>query len=250
MKQLFLLMNITPSAVIPLYITITFIAVVITTFGFLFYAIKVASPHKKDFTPTVVSTFIMVVLFVTAVLSFTGFLSVYDAAIPRLPVILFFEIGIIISLFIFKKSKEFIQKMPISTLTYIHIVKVPVELVLWWLYKANIIDPILTFEGNNFDIIAGISAPFAAIFLIGLRSKSIISAIIWNILSLGLLINIVYHAISCTPYPIQTICFDLPNTIIFSFPFIWLPTFVVPVVLFCHLASIYKLSIMQDNGYK
>ena len=35
----------------PLYIPITFLAVVVTTFGFLLYALKVASPGKKDFTP-------------------------------------------------------------------------------------------------------------------------------------------------------------------------------------------------------
>ena len=42
----------------PLYIPITFLAVVVTTFGFLLYALKVASPGKKDFTPTVVATII------------------------------------------------------------------------------------------------------------------------------------------------------------------------------------------------
>ncbi|MGB3464405.1 MAG: hypothetical protein WBA74_04010 [Cyclobacteriaceae bacterium] len=230
----------------PLHIPLTFIAVVITTFGFIFYALKVASPGKKDFTPTVVSTFLIVILFITALLSYTGFLHDYEAIPPRLPVILFVETAVLISLFYFRKSREFIKKMPITTLTHIHIIRVPVEIVLWWLFKANIIDPILTFEGNNYDIIIGISAPFAGLFLVGLRSKSQFGAIVWNFAGIALLLTIVYHAIICTPYPTQQICFDIPNTIMFSFPYIWLPTFVVPIVLFCHIASIYKLFTATD----
>ena len=67
----------------PLYIPLTFLAVVVTTFGFLLYALRVASPKKKDFTPTVVATFIIIVLFVSAILSYTGILSEFDTMPPR-----------------------------------------------------------------------------------------------------------------------------------------------------------------------
>lgn len=225
----------------PLHIPLTFIAVVVTTFGFILYALKVASPGKKDFTPTVISTFLIVILFVSAVLSYTGFFADHDAMPPRLPVLLLLEMAVIIAFLFFKKSREYIKEMPITTLTHIHIIRVPVEIVLWWLFKEGIIDPILTFEGNNYDIIIGISAPFAGLFLVGLRSKSQFGAIVWNLAGIVLLINIVYHAIVCTPYPFQKICFETPNTFIFTFPYIWLPAFVVPIVFFCHIASIYKL---------
>lgn len=233
----------------PLYIPITFLAVVVTTFGFLLYALKVASPGKKDFTPTVVATFIIIILFVSSILSYTGFLEDYDAMPPRLPVVLFLEIACIIGIFASAKGRDFIKKMPITTLTHIHIIRVPVEIVLWWLFKEHVIDSILTFEGNNYDIIVGISAPFAGLFLVGLRSKSQFGAIVWNIAGIVLLANIVYYAISCAPYPFQSMCFEIPNTFIFRFPYIWLPVFVVPAVLFCHIASIYKLLAEKNNDY-
>ena len=233
----------------PLYIPLTFIAVVVTTFGFLFYAFKVASPGKKDFTPTVVSTFIIIILFVSSILSYTGYLAEFDTIPPRLPIFLFLEIACIIGIFFSAKGRNFIRKMPITTLTHIHIIRVPVEIVLWWLFKENVIDPILTFEGNNYDIIVGISAPFAGLFLVGLRSKSQFGAIVWNFAGIVLLVNIVFHAISCTPYPFQSMCFETPNTFIFRFPYIWLPVFVVPAVLFCHIASIYKLLVEKSDDY-
>ena len=234
---------------VPLHIPIVFLAVVITTFGFLIYAVKVASPGKKDFTPTVVATFLVILLFVNALFAFSGFLADYQAMPPRLPVILGIQTLCLVLLFFRKSVREFVRRMPITTLTHIHIIRVPVEIVLWWLYKESVIDPILTFEGNNYDIIIGISGPFAGLFLVGMRSKSQFGAIVWNIAGIVLLINIVYMAISCTPYPIQSMCFETPNTFVFEFPYVWLPTFVVPAVLFCHLASLYKLFTTKDSNY-
>ena len=234
---------------VPFYIPLIFIAVVITTFGFLLYAVKVASPAKKDFTPTVVATFLIILLFVTALLSFSGFLTAYEAMPPRLPMILVAEILCIAVIFFRKPARNFLGRIPITTLTHIHIIRVPVEMVLWWLYKEQVIDPLLTFEGSNYDIIVGISAPFAGLFLVGMRSKSRFGALIWNVAGIVLLANIVYLAISCTPYPFQHLCLDTPNTFVFEFPYIWLPTFVVPAVLFCHVVSIYQLVTTRDGNY-
>ena len=58
---------------------------------------------------------------------------------------------------------------------------------------------------------------------------------------LGLLANIVVNALLSTPTPIQKFAFDQPNIAILNFPFSWLPTFIVPIVLFGHLASIRQL---------
>ena len=61
-----------------------------------------------------------------------------------------------------------------------------------------------------------------------------------------LLANIVINAILSSPFPLQQFAFDQPNIAILYFPFSWLPTFVVPVVLFCHLASIRQLLKKED----
>ena len=98
----------------------------------------------------------------------------------------------------------------------------------------------MTFEGRNFDILAGITAPIMVYFYNkGLNPKLLLA---WHFAALILLVNIVFTAIFSTPSPFQKFGFELPNIAILSFPISWLPTFIVPIVLFGHLASIRILS--------
>ncbi|MGN6647117.1 MAG: hypothetical protein ACTHJT_11360 [Cytophaga sp.] len=148
---------------------------------------------------------------------------------------------LIILLFVTQKGRQFIDSLPLSNLTYLHVIRIPVELVLFWLFLHKTIPELMTFEGRNFDILAGITAPIIA--YLGSTQKKISrkTLLIWNFICLILLINIVVNAFLSVPSPVQQFAFDQPNIAILYFPFSWLPTFVVPVVLFAHLASIRQL---------
>jgi hypothetical protein len=78
--------------------------------------------------------------------------------------------------------------------------------------------------------------------------------LIWNFICLGLLANIVVNSLFSTPSPIQKFSFEQPNIAILYFPFSWLPTFIVPIVLFGHLISIRQLlkqkTALQTNEKK
>ena len=147
----------------------------------------------------------------------------------------------IVLLFITSGGRKFIDSLPLKNLTYLHVVRVPVEIVLYWLFLHKAVPELMTFEGRNFDILAGLTAPFIAYF--GLTTRQISRQIVltWNFICLGLLINIVAHALFSTPSPVQKFAFDQPNIAIFYFPFSWLPTFIVPLVLFGHLVAIRQL---------
>ena len=45
--------------------------------------------------------------------------------------------------------------MNLRILTLLHIVRVPVEIVLYWLFISKAIPGLMTFNGRNFDILAG-----------------------------------------------------------------------------------------------
>ena len=226
---------------LPSYVSGVFLATVAATFGFLYYGIKLAQKSKSNNNAIVASTFIMVWLFLIALLALYDFFLDFDAMPPRLFYVLPPPIMAIVILLSIKRSRAFLMRIPITTLTYLHIVRVPVEIVLWWLAGSQLVPYLLTFEGINYDILSGVSAPFVAIFMVGLRSKSRIGAILWNFITLGLLVNIVAHAILAAPTPFQIFAMDQPNFAVFHFPFIWLPGFVVPAVLFAHLVSLMKL---------
>lgn len=232
---------------LPIYIPATFILTVISTFGFIYYSVHSAHIGGKKNPTMLVSTFLLFWLFIVAILSLGQFFLAFDSMPPRFIIAVGVPIIAIVVLFINAKSREYIKRIPITTLTYIHIIRVPVEIVLWWLFLNEVIPISLTFEGVNYDILAGITAPFVAIFMVGLRSKSRIGAVLWNFAALVLLGNIVIRAILSAPLPFQQFAFDMPNIAVFYFPYIWLPAFVVPVVLFAHLASLLKLfSSTQD----
>ncbi len=226
---------------LPSYISLVFLAITLATLGFVFYAIReVKSKQAKSLSITVLSALLGWLAF-TGYLAHMGFYREFDAIPPRL----FFAIGpanlVIIALLLIKRSREYLKKIPISILTYLHIIRVPVEMVLWWLALENALPMMLTFEGINYDILSGATAPFVAIFLVSEKRHNRLGAILWNLVALALLFNIVGHAILSAPTPFQQFNFDNPVMAPFYLPYIWLPAFIVPAVFFSHLVSLVQL---------
>ena len=231
---------------IPSYIPGTFIAIVISVLAFLGYAINQAVTEKKTLAPFISIALLLGWILFVSILTLNDFFLDYSFP-PRLFFFLAVPTGFMVILFAYPKSREFLQRMPLTTLHYIHIVRVPVEMVFWWLSVCLLIPKELTFEGSNLDIISGISAPFAAVFMVGNKSKNRVGAVIWNLLSLGLLIHIVIKAINYSPYFFTPENSEVGNTGIFLFPYILLPTFVVPAILFSHFVSLYQLIFKKDQ---
>lgn len=147
----------------------------------------------------------------------------------------------IIILFITKTGRRFIDSLPLIKITWLNIVRVPVELVLYWLALNKAVPELMTFAGRNFDILSGITAPFIAYFGFTVKKLDRKIILLWNFIALGLLINIVTNAVLSAPFAFQQLAFDQPNIAVLNFPFILLPAFIVPVVLFGHLVSIRQL---------
>lgn len=181
----------------------------------------------------------------TSVLAIEGVYSDFNSFPPRL-----FILGVIPAilavLFLVFFSSRFISQISIASLTWIHVVRIPVEIGLYLLFTSYVVPEAMTFEGRNLDILSGITAPFIAV-LIARNKISRKGLIIWNFICLGLLINIVAHAILAAPFEgMQKIAFDQPNIAVFFFPYSLLPTLIVPVVFFAHLASLKKLLTKQE----
>jgi hypothetical protein len=217
---------------LPLYSIIVFIVTTGITF-FLFYR---ASNYSFA-----VFLIISIWLVIQGILSLTGFYQVTDTYPPRGILFILPPLMFIIIIFISAGGKRFIDQMEPGTLTLLHTIRIPVEFVLYWLYLDKQVPKLMTFAGGNYDIISGITAPL--IFYFGFVNKLIGRYIIllWNLLCLGLLFMIARHAIFSVPSSFQKFGFDQPNIAILHFPYAWLPSCIVPMVLFSHLAMIRKL---------
>ena len=166
---------------------------------------------------------------------------------PRLPVFAVLP-AVILIVVIFAAGRDFVAELPLIPLTVIHAIRIPVELTLAALFEQGLIPREMTFHGWNHDIISGILAIIISLFAFRNRQPNRKLLIGFNIIGLLLLANIVTIAMLAVQSPIQKLAFDHPNRGVLYFPYVWLPAMIVPVVLFCHLASLYKLLKAEPSG--
>ena len=127
-----------------------------------------------------------------------------------------------------------IRGLPIWWLAGFQCFRVPVELFLDLGYRDGAVPIQMTFEGNNFDILAGASA---LIILLVWRGKTPPRPLIWiwNLGSLGLLVNIVIIAVLSAPTPLRVFHNEPANVFVTAFPYVWLPGFLVQAAWLGHL---------------
>lgn len=215
-----------------LFVVATFITVIL---------LYIAS-NKNNF----VLGLVLIWLTIQAILGIAGFYENTTSIPPRLIFMLVPTVIIMIFLFNSKNGKAYIDAINLKYLTLLHAVRILVEIILMQLFIANAVPQLMTFEGRNYDILSGISA--LVIFYFGYvkhkLNKNIILA--WNIICLLLVINVVLYGILSAPSILQKLNFDQPNIAVLHFPFVWLASFIVPVVVFAHLVAIRRILVASS----
>ncbi|TPN86132.1 hypothetical protein FHK87_12730 [Aquimarina algicola] len=222
----------------PNSITIFFVFTTIVTL-FWFYQ---SSKSKK------VIIVVFVWMIIAGVLGFLGFYRTQNVTPPRFVFLLAPGLLFVIFSLLTKRGKRFSDKQNVKYLTLLHTIRIPVEIVLYYLFLVGYIPDLMTFEGYNYDIVSGLSAPiiYYAVYVKKWMGRK--GLLIWNFVCLGLLINILTIAVLSAQTPIQQLAFDQPNIGVTYFPFVWLPTIIVPIVLYSHLVSIrLLLKFSNDN---
>ncbi len=175
-------------------------------------------------------------LVLQGVVAYSGFYTNTTGVPPRFTLTIGPALLCIILLFATSKGRQFLDRLNLQSLTLLHVARIPVEIVLLWLFVHRAIPQVMTFEGHNFDILSGITAPIVWYLTQNNTNRKLL--LMWNIVCLGLLLNIVITAVLAAPFDFQQIAFDQPNIAVLYFPFVWLPACVVPLVLLNHLAAI------------
>ncbi len=217
---------------LPIYIPVVFGLTTILTV-FLFYK----ATNKSAATLIVLLAW----LALQTIVALSGFYTVTDTIPPRFVLLVLPPLILIICLFATAKGRKYIDSLNLKALTILHIIRIPVEIVLLWLFIHKTIPQLMTFEGRNFDIVSGLTAPL--VYYTAFKTKKINRTLLllWNFICLGLLINIVVNAVLSAPFSFQQFAFDQPNIAVLYFPYVWLPCCVVPLVLLAHLAAIRQL---------
>ena len=219
----------------PFGLTMFFILTTAFPLGFFFRKARLGI--VKPWSVDVLSVWIVVQLG----LGMNNFYANLNTSPPRLLFLLPPALIWIVILFATKRGRAFIDKLDAEWLTWLHTVRIPVEITLFYLSVYGFVPVLMTFEGRNFDILSGISAIPIAYY--GYRKKKLGKGVLltWNFICLGLLLNIVINAVLAIPSPFQQQAFDHPNIAVLYFPYNFLPAVIVPVVLFSHLVCIRQL---------
>ena len=223
------------------YIPVVFILTSFATILFLWVAIN-DGMARPSFPVSILLAVLPLWWIATWWLASEGFYQDTLSVPPRLFLFGVLPALVMIGVYFVFFRESFIERLSLRTLTLLHVVRIPVEIVLLWLSLAGQVPRVMTFEGRNFDILSGILAPI--VYLIAFRGGEVKRGLLiaYNIFGLVMLANIVTIAILALPSPMQQIAFDQPNRAVLYFPYIWLPTIIVPIVLFSHLAALWKLA--------
>lgn len=223
---------------LPSYIGITFYLLSLLALLLLYKASRYAAGP-------VIAVLLWIAL--QSVISLQGFYTVIHVRPPRFGLLLLPPLALIILGFSTRGGRRYIARFDSRSLTLLHIIRVPVELTLYWLFLQKAVPKIMTFEGRNFDILCGLTAPIVYYwgYVKNVLGRKVLLA--WNIVCLLLVTNIAIIAVLSAPFPLQKFGFDQPDIALLYFPYTWLPCFLVPTVIFAHLAAIRALWKQQKS---
>jgi hypothetical protein len=173
-------------------------------------------------------------------LSLSGFFSNFSTFPPRMFIVFVVPAITLVLLFRSPQLDAVLANVPPAYLLKLQFFRVIVEVLLWVLFLGRFLPERMTFEGYNFDIVAGVTGPVFAYlcFAVGKYNKKI--AIIWNVFGLLLLLNIVVISMMTIPSPLQ-VFINEDCTIMSHFPIVLLPGILVPLAYYMHFLSLRQL---------
>jgi hypothetical protein len=219
---------------LPVYISVVFVLTALLT---LFFLWKVSS---SKMAVIVMAGW----LALQGILAYTGFYLNTSDSFPRIIWSLIPPFGLIIFMLVTKRGTKFTRRLKLKTLHLLHIVRIPTELCLYWLSVYQAVPELMTFRGDNFDIVTGFTALmlyFTSFKRRAVRSVNVLFA--WNIIGLVMLGNAVIVGLLSIPGAFQHHAHDQPNVAVLYFPFVWLYSFIAMSLLFSHLVMIKRLMI-------
>jgi hypothetical protein len=173
----------------------------------------------------------------TALLATSGALSVWSARPPRVPLL---PLTALLAAGLFSRTRaasRLLDSIPPAWPLWTQSFRIAVEGLLFALLAAGRAPVQMTFEGQNLDALVGLTAPLLALWVSrGKAPKALVAA--WNVLGALVLANTVRVAVTSFPGPLHR---DWPGgtfTAPASFPWVWLPAFLVPLALSLHAFSL------------
>lgn len=170
----------------------------------------------------------------------TGFY--YDLSLPpRIPLFMVFPVFLFTFLFLNRnRNHKVLTAIPIALPIAIQSFRAVIEVLFYFTFLNHILPIQVTFEGSNYDVLIGLSAIVMAVYANRPNSSRKI-LLIWNVL--GILVVLFAAFIFITSFYMPAIWGNTGIPLEFNqFPYLLLPTFLMPFAVFLHALSIIQLT--------
>ena len=181
------------------------------------------------------------------VLSLTGVFADFSQLPPRPAFLIILPLPFVIWFSFTKTFRRLAIVTPRSWLINIQTFRFAVEIILWLMLIAGQIPVQMTFEGNNFDILVGLTAIPFSYWCFRKGRNNVKLAVIWNIAGILLLLNILTVAILSMPTPLRYFMNEPANTIVGEFPYTYLPGVLVVIAYTMHVFSLRQLALVRKK---
>jgi hypothetical protein len=182
-----------------------------------------------------------------------GYVGVLRNSTLRPPGITFIVLPVALFIVLFLARSEAAGRIasafPVQLIIGFQVYRVGVELFLDQLWRDGLIPRMLTFHGANLDILIGMTAPLVA-WLSTERRRGINLALVWNVLGLLSLANVITRAALTAPGPFQLIHAEVPNRMMGTFPFTFIPGLLAPLAVALHVLAIRSLGNMRRSAFR
>jgi hypothetical protein len=195
--------------------------------------------------PTV--AILLAYLAIPGLLARLGVLDRYDSPPAPALVLLLGLTLLTVAVVLSRLGTRFAARVELGAVVGLQAFRIPVELLLHRLYVEGDVPIQMTYSGRNFDVVSGVSGLVLGIWLLSGRQVPRAIVLAWNVLGFALLVNIVGIAILSTPVPFRLFGEEPANLLPSTFPYVWLPSFLVQVALGSHLVVFRQLWLQREG---
>jgi len=228
-----------------MWLKISYIGLTAATVLFLmiigFKAIEDSSSNiKKDKITLVIGLLLWQLLIFT--IASSGILKTYDFP-PRFALAFILPSFIFTGIFLYRnRNEKWINSIPESWIIYFQSYRILVETLFVFTVARGILNPQVTIEGYNVDMIFAFSAPIIAyqVYERGLLPRRFIRT--WNYIGLTVIASIIFLFMTSLYKPeIYGSESPLIPLEAFSYPYVLIAGFLMPTAVFLHILSIIQL---------
>jgi hypothetical protein len=193
----------------------------------------------------IVSSLVLIAWFAASLL--LALLGAFQAHMNRLPTIQYgIFIPILIGALLISRSstiRQLIDAIPQEWLVAVQAYRA-LGVVFLLLYASGRMPGLFAWPAGLGDFLVGVTAPIIALsFSRNPQNSDLVQA--WNWFGILDLVIAITTGFLSSPSPFQVLSFDFPNSLISTFPLVLIPTFLVPLSILLHIASLAKLNRTQ-----